>query len=326
MNISGKLKQLFASYSVEDKALNKALKNILGFEPSYLPYYIAAVTHRSYKKKEQLDNNERLEFLGDAFIGSIIGAYLFKKYPVQDEGFLTEMRSKIVSRQSLNAIAIRMGLQKLVRFNHHDKLLGRSHIFGNALEALVGAIYLDKGFNYTKKFILKNLLGNYVDIDELEQTEYNFKNKLYTWSQKNNLQLDFNTITETLQAGRKVFDVGIYINGYLEISATGYNKKEASQRAAEKALEEIIPIPNYPFTYLNHIDTVSDKDIITDTMNDTSAIHPQESNSPNLSLIGDSLNEDYQVKEIEPTIQDDLNNDAINVHENKNAPDNSSEA
>src|SRR5690606_12127451 len=110
-----------------------------------------------------ITNNERLEFLGDAFIGSIVGEYLFKKYPTQNEGFLTEMRSKIVSRQSLNDIAVKMGLPKIVRYNIQDKVLKRSHIFGNALEALVGAIYLDRGFDYTKKFIYQNLLSNYVD-------------------------------------------------------------------------------------------------------------------------------------------------------------------
>lgn len=111
-----------------------------------MPYYVTAVTHRS-SDEDLLHNNERLEYLGDAFIGSIVGEYLFKKYPTRDEGYLTEMRSKIVSRQSLNEIALRMGLQKIVRFNKHDKLLRRSQIFGNALEALVGAIYLDKGFD-----------------------------------------------------------------------------------------------------------------------------------------------------------------------------------
>jgi len=318
LSISGKLKQLFASYSEEDKALNKALKNVLGFEPGYLPYYIAAVTHRSYKKKDQIDNNERLEFLGDAFIGSIIGAYLFKKYPIQDEGFLTEMRSKIVSRQSLNAIAIRMGLQKLVRYNQYDKLLGRSHIFGNVLEALVGAIYLDKVFTYTKKFILKNLLGNYVDIDELEQTEYNFKNKLYTWSQKNNLQLEFNVISETNQAGRKVFDVGIFINGYLEINATGYNKKEASQRAAEKALEEIIPNEQYPFQYLNHIESkiIPNSSLAIDPTND-------EITNDNPDLEKDiSINEESSA--IEPSKQEDIIvGDNDQQENNKNASEES---
>jgi ribonuclease-3 len=229
---------MFQRSSEEDKELKKALKNILGFSPKHLHFYSTAVTHRS--NNADLDsNNERMEFLGDAYIGSIVGEYLFKKYPNKDEGFLTEMRSKIVSRTSLNEIALKMGLQKLVRFNTHDRLLRRSNIFGNSLEALVGAIYLDRGFDTTKKFLLKNLVKNYIDIDDLEVTDFNFKNKLYTWAQSNNKELDFVTLDETNEAGRRVFTVGIEVDGELFIKATGYTKKTAGQTAAQKALEQL---------------------------------------------------------------------------------------
>ncbi|WP_235903509.1 ribonuclease III [Taibaiella lutea] len=231
-------RNIFSSYSKEDKELQKALKNILGYKPGYLPYYISAITHRSQTDNTS-SNNERLEFLGDAFIGSIVGEYLFKKYPSKDEGFLTEMRSKIVSRMSLNEIALRMGLQKIVRFNKNDKMLRRSHIFGNALEALVGAIYLDAGFEKTRKFLLKQLIGNHIDIDELEITEKNFKNRLYTWAQRKGKQMEFVTLDESIQAGRKVFQVAIEVDGESFITATGYTKKEAGQMAAQKALEKI---------------------------------------------------------------------------------------
>jgi ribonuclease-3 len=229
---------MFTRFSKEDKELRKALKNILGYKPKYLPFYISAITHRSYTDAA-VDNNERLEFLGDAYIGSIVGEYLFKKYPTKDEGYLTEMRSKIVSRQSLNDIALRMGLQKVVRFNRNDRLLRRSQIFGNALEALVGAVYLDVGFEKTRKFILKQMLATFIDIDELEVTEYNFKNKLYTWAQRNNKVIVFETVQESIQAGRKVFEVVIQVDGDNFITATGYTKKEASQLAAHRALEKI---------------------------------------------------------------------------------------
>lgn len=229
---------MFQRSSDEDKRLKTALKNILGFGPKHLPFYITAFTHRS--SNEDLDaNNERLEFLGDAYIGSIVGEYLFKKYPNKDEGFLTEMRSKIVSRNSLNEIALRMGLQKIIRYNQNDKMLRRSNIFGNCLEALVGAIYLDKGFDKTRKFILKNMLHNYIDIDDLEATDFNFKNKLYNWAQVNSHVLDFVTLGESNEAGRRVFTVGIEIDGELFIKATGYNKKAAGQTAAQKALEQL---------------------------------------------------------------------------------------
>lgn len=235
---------IFHSYSEDDKALIAILKTILGFKPKHIPFYIAALTHRS-ANDSVVTNNERLEFLGDAFIGSIVGEYLFKKYPTQNEGFLTEMRSKIVSRQSLNDIAVKMGLPKIVRYNIQDKVLRRSHIFGNALEALVGAIYLDRGFEYTKKFIYKNLLSNYVDVDTLEVTDFNFKNKFYTWAQRNNYKVNYETLFETFQAGRKVFEVGLFIEDKLCFKTSGYSKKEASQRVSSIALEYIEANPDY---------------------------------------------------------------------------------
>jgi ribonuclease III len=231
-------RNIFSRFSEEDKALQKALKNILGYKPRYLPFYISAITHRSQSDLVST-NNERLEFLGDAFIGSIVGEYLFKKYPTRHEGYLTEMRSKIVSRVSLNEIALRMGLQKIVRFNKNDKMLRRSHIFGNALEALVGAIYLDVGFDKTRKFILKQVLATFIDMEELETTEYNFKNKLYTWAQRGGRHIEFVTISEKLEAGRKVFTVGIEVDGEMFMTATGYTKKEAGQMASQKAMEKV---------------------------------------------------------------------------------------
>lgn len=231
-------RNIFSRFSEEDKALQKALKNVLGYKPRYLPFYISAITHRSQSDLVST-NNERLEFLGDAFIGSIVGEYLFKKYPTRHEGYLTEMRSKIVSRVSLNEIALRMGLQKIVRFNKNDKMLRRSHIFGNALEALVGAIYLDVGFDKTRKFILKQVLATFIDMEELEVTEYNFKNKLYTWAQRGGRHIEFVTISEKLEAGRKVFTVGIEVDGDIFMTATGYTKKEAGQTASQKAMEKV---------------------------------------------------------------------------------------
>lgn len=227
---------IFKSIPEGDKALRKALKNLFGFRPRYLPYYVIAVTHRSTNEHAEL-NNERLEFLGDAILGFVVGEYLFKKYPSRDEGYLTEMRSKIVSRNSLTAIARRMGLPKIVRYNQHDRILGRSQIFGNALEALIGAIYLDKGFGETRKFILKRVLSTYIDMDELETTEYNFKNKIYSWAQKEERTIDFVTVKESFEAGRKVFTIAIIVDGKEFVNASGYTKKEAGQSAAKAAAE-----------------------------------------------------------------------------------------
>lgn len=235
MSIAG---NIFKKSESNDKKLERALKNILGFKPKYLTYYVIALTHSS--KNEETDyNNERLEFLGDAILGAIVGEYLFKKYPHKDEGFLTEMRSKIVSRNSLNEIARKMGIDKLMAFNKNDKILQRSQIFGNALEALIGAIYLDIGYNKTRKLLIKRLISNYIDIHELEHTEYNFKNKLYSWAQKNNKDIQFETVDVTTELGRKVFRIALLIEGEELLSATGYNKKAASQRAAELACEQL---------------------------------------------------------------------------------------
>ena len=132
-----------------------------------------------------------------------------------------------------------MGMQKIVRFNKNDKMLRRSHIFGNALEALVGAVYLDVGFEKTRKFILKRILATYIDMEELETTEYNFKNKLYTWAQRKGKHIEFITVSEKIEAGRKIFPVGIEADGQTIMTASGYTKKEAGQLAAQKALEKL---------------------------------------------------------------------------------------
>lgn len=222
----------------EKKILRKALQNLMGVRPRYLPYYITALTHRSVNDQTAA-NNERLEYLGDAFIGAVVGEYLFKKYPLKDEGYLTEMRSKIVSRNSLNDIARKMGLQKLLKFNQSDRLLRRSQIFGNALEAFVGAAYLDLGFKKTQKFLLSRILDPYINMDALEHTDYNFKNKLYSWAQRNGRELEFVTFSESAEAGRKVFTVGILADEEELARASGYSKKEASQFAAKAALETV---------------------------------------------------------------------------------------
>jgi len=221
-----------------NKELVSQLEHLLGFMPNHLPYYQLALMHRS-KLEEIAQNNERLEFLGDAILGSVIADYLFKKYPYQSEGYLTEMRSKIVRRETLNNLALRMGLQKIVQYNQNDKGLSRSHIFGNALEALIGAVYLDQGFHRARSFILKQILKPYIDIDTLESRDTNFKNKLLSWAQKNNHDLTFDTLSEENEGTRKIFTIGILLNGEVVANGTGYNKKEAGQVAAQNAIDKL---------------------------------------------------------------------------------------
>jgi len=225
-------------FSTGNKELLHQLEHILGFIPQHLPYYEIALVHRS-KLEDNEQNNERLEFLGDAILGSIIAEYLFKKYPTQDEGFLTELRSRIVRREMLNNVAVRMGLNKLVQYNEQDKGLGRSHIFGNALEALIGAIYLDKGFAKTRNFILNRFLKLYIDMDNLEVTDNNFKNKLLSWGQRHGHKISFETVEEKTEGSRKLFSIAVLLNNDVIATGTGFNKKDAGQVAAQKALQKV---------------------------------------------------------------------------------------
>ena len=224
--------------SSADKQLLLQLEHLLGFTPRRVSYYKLALMHRS-KPEDATDSNERLEFLGDAILGAIIAEYLFKKYPYQPEGYLTELRSRIVRRETMNNVALRMGLNKLVQYNQNDRGLSRSHIFGNALEALIGAVYLDQGFIKTRKFILNQLIRSYIDLDTMESTDTNYKNQLLSWAQRNNRVLTFDTLDEKMESTRKLFTVGIMLDGELFASGTGFNKKEAGQVAAKNALEKI---------------------------------------------------------------------------------------
>lgn len=223
-----------------DKQLSAQLEHLLGFTPKHLPYFQLALMHRS-KNDELARNNERLEFLGDAMLGAIVGEYLFKKYPTQPEGYLTEMRSRIVRRETLNNVAMRMGMNKLVQYNNQDRGLDRSHIFGNAFEALVGAVYLDQGYSKTRTFIIRQFLHAYIDIEMIASTDTNYKNQLLNWAQRHKRQITFEAVSEKKEGSRKAFTIGILLDGELLCSGTGYNKKHAGQEAAKKAME-ILPV------------------------------------------------------------------------------------
>lgn len=228
----------FLKISSTDKQLLLQLEHLVGFTPRHIEYYRLALMHRS-KPEDVTSSNERLEFLGDAILGAIIAEYLFKKYPAKPEGYLTELRSRIVRRETMNNVALRMGLNKLVQYNQNDKGLSRSHIFGNALEALIGAVYLDQGFETTRKFILQQILRGYIDLDTMESTDTNYKNQLLSWAQRSNRALTFETLDEQSEGTRRLFTVGIMIDGEVVASGTGYNKKDAGQVAARNALEAL---------------------------------------------------------------------------------------
>ena len=206
--------------------------------PGNISLYKTALTHRSVREGAA-ENNERLEYLGDAILSALIADYLFKRYPYKEEGFLTEMRSKMVNRQQLNEIAVRMGLKKITLFNKMDGSLKVSQIFGNTLEALVGAIYLDKGYKKTNKWVMDYIILPHMFIDELELLEINHKNKLYGWANKNGKTLEFETIDERMENGRRLFTVAAVVNGENLAEGRAFNKKDASQIAAQVAVGKL---------------------------------------------------------------------------------------
>ncbi len=218
--------------------LRKQLKNILGFSPGKIAIYKVALSHRSNVSQAD-ENNERLEYLGDAVLDAIVGDYLYKKYPLEPEGYLTEMRSKIVNRHSLNDVAIKMGLRQLTYYDKSSSYLKISGIFGNTLEALIGAVYLDKGYKKTKKFIIRRILGTFIDVESLEQEEINHKNKLYSWANKNGHQLEFELQDQHLEGGRPFFTIITVVDGKKMGSGKAFSKKNAGQIAAENTLKRL---------------------------------------------------------------------------------------
>jgi ribonuclease III len=220
------------------ESLKKQLRNVLGFTPGKAVLYKTALTHRSLKEGSD-ENNERLEYLGDAILSAVIADFLFKKYPYKEEGFLTEMRSKMVNRNQLNEIALKMGLRKISNFNKFDGSLKMSQIFGNTLEAVVGAIYLDKGYNKTRQWIMERIIQPYLFMDDLENLEINHKNKLYGWANKNGKNLEFEALDEHMEAGRRLFTVAAVVDGEVLSQGKAYNKKDASQIAAQVAIDKL---------------------------------------------------------------------------------------
>lgn len=220
----------------KDKEFAKRLKQLTGFMPANLAIFKLAFSHKSTssEKAYAIQNNERLEFLGDAVLGTIVAEYLFKKYPNSDEGFLTKMRSKIVKRNSLNKIGDKMGLDVLLS-EYNPTRLSRS-MLGNAVEALVGAVYLEKGYVGTKDFIVNKILRGYVDVHELESFDDNYKSQLLEWCQKNGQTISYKLLARYKFEKRDRFKVAVMVNGQRLATADDFNKKSAEQTASEKAM------------------------------------------------------------------------------------------
>ncbi len=222
----------------DDSSFEKQLKNVLGIQSGNILLYRTAMSHRSVKETAD-ENNERLEYLGDAVLSAIVADYLFKRYPYKGEGFLTEMRSKMVNRQQLNDIALKMGLRKLTFYNKFDNALKGSQIFGNTLEALVGAVYLDKGYLKTHNWVLRQIVIPHMFVDDLEAIDINLKNKLIGWANKNGKALTFELAEERMEGSRRLFTINAMLDGELLAQGKGYNKKDASQVAAQVAVEKL---------------------------------------------------------------------------------------
>lgn len=220
-----------------EKKLKISLKNLLGFSPRNISLYTQAFRHASVAKEIRngiKDSNERLEFLGDSVLNLVVTHYLFHKYPYKDEGFLTKMRSKVVSRAHLNQLAVKLGLNKFLSC-FSAPALKHSSLHGNAFEALIGAIYLDKGFAFTQKFILNRIFKFHADIEKIIETETDFKSKLIEWSQREKKEICFHIIGEKGSGYQKEFTISVLINGQHFVEATHISKKKAEQFAAEQA-------------------------------------------------------------------------------------------
>jgi len=242
------LKHLFGRKGSNDKhssAIRTFCRKVLGFTPRNIEVYHTALTHKSYLQDAGVGrkvNNERLEYLGDAMLSAVVAEYLYLKYPAKGEGYLTELRSKIVSRRTLNKIAHKMGLYDLLSYNRSAIRISENRTLeGNALEALIGAIYIDRGYRFTQKIIVGLLLKKYTDIEALAETDWNYKGMLIDYCQKRHQEVAF-VLDSTERQGHDrhaVYHVHVQIDGEDMESASGLSIKSAEQIAAERTYRKL---------------------------------------------------------------------------------------
>lgn len=226
----------------KDKESYFRLYQILGFYPRHLHYYREALLHKSSlvrSDKGRPLNNERLEFLGDAILDAIVADIVYKHFEGKREGFLTNARSKIVQRETLNKVAVELGLDKLIKYSSHTTSSHNSSVCGNAFEALVGAIYLDRGYAYCMRFMEERILRHYINLDKVAYKEMNFKSKMLEWSQKNRIHMEFCLVEQSQKVDSPVFVSQVLIEGLVAGEGTGYSKKESQQTASKRALSRL---------------------------------------------------------------------------------------
>lgn len=231
------IRHLFSS----NKDLSNAIKNVTGFYPSNIAYYQLAFIHSSVAKENErgfLISNERLEFLGDSILGAVIAEYLYKRFPNKDEGFLSKMKSKIVGKESLSALAKNLGLDTLLnaKLDHISKSKSANE---DVFEALLGAIYLDKGYDTVKDFLLKRIIKLHLDIDEIEATDNDFKSRIIEYSQKKRMTHEFVLVSETGKGYDKQYEIHLFLNEQFAGKGLAHSKKRAEQMASQEALERL---------------------------------------------------------------------------------------
>ena len=232
----------------KEKELFSALYDILGFYPHDISLYKQALLHKSAGKRNEkgrLLNNERLEFLGDAILDAVVGDIVFRHFEGKREGFLTNTRSKLVSRDTLGKLAKEMGIANLIKSAGHNTS-HNSYMNGNAFEALVGAIYLDRGYDACMQFMEKRILAHLINIDKVAYKEVNFKSKLLVWSQKNRVKIEFRDLSQTQDENKSpVFTTQVFIEQLEGCTGTGYSKKESQQNAAKDTLQRLRREPQF---------------------------------------------------------------------------------
>jgi ribonuclease-3 len=233
-----KLGFLSTKKSPEELFLIKFIINHFGYRPSVLIHFKLAISHRSGDIKEDIESNERLEFLGDAILDAVVAEYLFKKFPGNDEGYLTKLKSKVVNRKTLAYIGEKMQIRAVLNYNQ-SRNLNISSLEGNAFEAIIGAIYLDGGFEAAKKSLQNHVLRKFVDLNKLLEEEIDFKSRLIIWCQKKRMKIDFIVIDEQHIHGAWEYEVAIQINKRDFGRGKASSKKQAEQVAARQTLELI---------------------------------------------------------------------------------------
>ena len=235
------IQKIYNYYWSKDRHFIRDIRELLGFTPSNLLLFKQAFIHRSNQEFQSEKSNERLEFLGDALLSTITAEFLFKKYPYKDEGFLTKMRAKIVRRRTLNAVGYDLRLDVFLK--QYNQLALSDSMLGNALEALIGAIYLEKGYAQTRDFIISKILQEHLDMGILERKDENFKSRLLEWCQKHDKSLEYELLRKFRSNKRDRFEVCVLVDGIRISEASEYNKKGAEQIASQKAMVSLGLLP-----------------------------------------------------------------------------------